>query len=84
MKYGGICVRKSENCPQEDMKRTKIEKIIMPISFNDNECLNGDDYAVVELAERVKVGSIGFRQYIFDSKLLLVFERNASNLLAVL
>lgn len=56
--YGGVCLRKAYDCPEEDVQSTKIGKIILPIAYTEKNCVGGQDYAIVELAEKVEVGDV--------------------------
>nr|CAD2199934.1 unnamed protein product [Meloidogyne enterolobii] len=59
--YGSDCIREEENdpaCSKANITHSRIRAIYIDDGFADGECINGHDWAIVELEDRIKFSDV--------------------------
>ncbi|KAI1704523.1 trypsin domain-containing protein [Ditylenchus destructor] len=56
--YGGVCIRNAEKdqCENQDTQTVQIKKVVLGKEFPETHCQSGNDVAIVELTEKIKLG----------------------------
>ncbi|KAH7729082.1 Trypsin family protein [Aphelenchoides avenae] len=47
--HGGVCAQEGDSCKEEDVKRVRIRKVVLPLDFVGHDCMCGNDLAIVEV-----------------------------------
>uniref|UniRef100_A0A914KRK5 Peptidase S1 domain-containing protein n=1 Tax=Meloidogyne incognita TaxID=6306 RepID=A0A914KRK5_MELIC len=59
--YGSDCIREEANdpaCAKANITHSRIRAIYIDDGFADGECINGHDWAIVELEDRIKFSDV--------------------------
>ncbi|KAI6173668.1 Trypsin family protein [Aphelenchoides besseyi] len=59
---GGVCLHKNPDidCNDVDVQRVRIAKFAVSKKFNEQECMHGNDLAIIELVKDVKLDNTTF------------------------